>query len=124
MIKKFNQLIDDMPFIIKLILGIIMTGIITLCFFIIGVVQVNAASIDYNNTAQSIHKKSPTAEWIVLQRNTDTSLNSTAVYDQVIVQFTGYQEGVAVGVVNFDITSATLATNTCRQLLSYITAPV
>ena len=82
---------------------------------------VNAASIDYNNTAQSIHKKSPTAEWIVLQRNTDTSLNSTAVYDQVIVQFTGYQEGVAVGVVNFDITSATLATNTCRQLLSYIT---
>ena len=121
MIKKFNQLIDDMPFIIKLILGIIMTGIITLCFFIIGVVQVNAASIDYNNTAQSIHKKSPTADWIVLQRNTDTSLNSTAVYDQVIVQFTGYQEGVAVGVVNFDITSATLATNTCRQLLSYIT---
>ena len=82
---------------------------------------VNAASIDYNNTAQSIHKKSPTADWIVLQRNTDTSLNSTAVYDQVIVQFTGYQEGVAVGVVNFDITSATLATNTCRQLLSYIT---
>lgn len=32
MIKNINKLIDDMPFIIKLILGIIMTGIITLCF--------------------------------------------------------------------------------------------
>ena len=121
MIKKFNKLIDDMPMILKLIIGIIMVGIITIFLFIINIVEVHAASIDYNNTAQSIHKKSPTAEWIVLQRNTDTSLNSTAVYDQVIVQFTGYQEGVAVGVVNFDITSATLATNTCSQLLSYIT---
>ena len=121
MIKKFNKLIDDMPMILKLIIGAIMVGIITIFLFIINIVEVHAASIDYDNTAQSIHRKTPNAEWIVLSRNTDTSLTTTSVYDQVIVQFTNYQTGVATGVVDFDITSATLATNTCNQLLSYIT---
>lgn len=116
MIKKINKLIDDMPFIIKLILGIIMTGIITLCFFIIGVVQVNAQAIDYNSGANYIHKIFPTQEFIQFGRGVDFSLNSTNAYDKVNIQWTNYQAGVADIAIVLKLVSGTLATYNCNDI--------
>ena len=116
MIKKFEKLIDDMPMILKLIIGIIMVGIITIFLFIINIVEVHAASIDYNSGDNYIHKIFPTTEFIQFGRGVDFSLNSTYAYDKVNIQWTNYQGGVADIAIEMKLQSGTLATYTCNEI--------
>ena len=101
---------------ILLVIGNIIIWSIILLF--ISIAKVDAASIDYNNTSNYIHRKTPTEEWLNFSRATDYSLNQAASYDQVNIQWTNYQGGVANGVIVMTITGGTLTTDTCGLLYS------
>ena len=79
MIKKFNKLMDDIPFVFKLIIGVIMCAILTLMgliLFFFFLPEVNAAAVNPNSNqiyAEALNGDNP--EYITIGQNQEYSLS-------------------------------------------------
>ena len=76
MIKKFNKLMDDIPLIFKLIIGVIMCAILTLMgliLFFFFLPEVNAAALTPTNQVGEYDLTNETYNYVNIGQNTNTT---------------------------------------------------